>query len=189
VRTILAASLFVSVAACGGPARHVDGPAEPAAVAPPSEQTVEADGTPMEAFTLKDMAGRPFALADHLGRDVLMVSFWATWCAPCKIELELMSGVYDRLADRGFVYVAVSTDGPATLAQVRPYVQGQGYRFPVVLDTQTTVMSRYNPRGDMPFYLLVDRAGRIVDTHQGFTPGQEAEIEARVLELLGASPQ
>lgn len=166
------------LAACGGAGQAVQGDEPPAA----------ASGTPMKAFTLKDMTGRSFDLRDHLGKDVIMVSFWATWCAPCKNELERMSKVYEALKGDGFVYLAVSTDGPASVAQVRPYIQGLGYTFPVLLDTQTQVMSRHNPRGDMPFYVLVDRAGRIADIHQGFTPGDEVDIERRIRALLAAAP-
>ena len=172
-----------TLGACGaaGQATAPEGSTPPAAGAPEAR---EASGTPMRPFTLKDMQGRPFDLRAHLGKDVLMVSFWATWCVPCKNELERMSKVYEALKADGFVYVAVSTDGPASVAQVRPYIQGLGYTFPVLLDTQTDVMSRFNPRGDMPFYLLVDRAGRVAEIHQGFTPGDEVAIEARVRALL-----
>lgn len=177
--------IFLALAAlvgCAGSGQAVQGEAAPVVHAPAVES--EASGTPMKPFSLKDMTGRSFELRDHLGKDVIMVSFWATWCSPCKNELERMSKVYEALKGDGFVYLAVSTDGPASVAQVRPYIQGLGYTFPVLLDTQTQVMSHYNPRGDMPFYLLVDRAGRIVDIHQGFTPGDEVEIESRVRGLL-----
>lgn len=186
----LAALLVMAMllAACGGAGQTVK--ADPAAGGTQAaDAPSDEGGTPMRLFTLKDMTGRPFDLRSHLGKDVVMLSFWATWCAPCKNELERMSKVYEALKDQGFVYLAVSTDGPASVAQVRPYIQGLGYTFPVLLDTQTEVMSRYNPRGDMPFYLLVDRAGRIVDIHQGFTPGDEVEIEKRVRALLGVQAQ
>lgn len=95
-----------------------------------------------------------------------------------------MAPVYERLKDQGFVYIAIATDGPDSVAQVRPYVSSYGYRFPVLLDSQSAVLSRYNPRGDMPFYLLVNRRGEIVEQHQGFTTGDEARIEHKVSSLL-----
>lgn len=183
-KLLLIALALVAVTGCA--------PASRQAASGPSSVVVEAGeggGAEMAPFKLKDVQGRPFDLAEHLGREVIMVSFWATWCSPCKTELSRMADVWERLRGDGFLYVAVSTDGPATLAQVRPYVQSYGYTFPVLLDTQTKVMSRYNPRGDMPFYVLVGSDGRIVETHQGFTPGDEAKIEARVRALLGKTAQ
>ncbi len=95
-----------------------------------------------------------------------------------------MSPIYEKLADKGFVYLAVSTDGPDSQSEVRPYVQGLGYTFPVLLDSKSTLLSRYNPRGDMPFYLIVNRRGEVVEQHQGFTIGDEVAIEAKIVSLL-----
>lgn len=142
-------------------------------------------GTPLERFDLKKVDGTAFSLDPHLGKDVLMVTFWATWCAPCKTELARMAPVYERLKEKGFVYIAIATDGPDSVAQVRPYVSSYGYGFPVLLDSQSAVLSRYNPRGDMPFYLLVNRRGEIVEQHQGFTSGDEVVIEQKITSLLG----
>ena len=77
--------------------------------------------------------------------------------------------------------VAVSTDGPDSIAEVEGYVEKRGYRFPVVLDARSELLARYNPRGDVPFSMIIDRAGNIVETHQGFSPGDEVDLEARVL--------
>jgi peroxiredoxin len=142
-------------------------------------------GTPLESFTLKSVDGKAFDIAPLIGSDVLMVTFWATWCSPCKAELTRMAKVYDLLQPEGFEYIAIATDDPSTVSQVRPYVTSYGYRFPVLLDTQSTVLQRYNPRGDMPFYLLVNRRGEIVEQHQGFNVGDEILLEKKIRSLLG----
>jgi peroxiredoxin len=96
-----------------------------------------------------------------------------------------MSPVYDELASQGFAYLAISTDGPETLSEVRSYVGSYGYAFPVLLDSKSTVLDKFHPTGTLPFYLLVNRRGEIVEQHQGFSPGDEVKLREKVLSLLG----
>ncbi len=96
-----------------------------------------------------------------------------------------MAPVHEELADQGFVYLAISTDGPETLSEVRSYVGSYGYEFPVLLDTKSTILDKFHPTGTLPFYLLVNRRGEIVEQHQGFSPGDEVKLRAKVLSLLG----
>jgi len=142
-------------------------------------------GAPLQAFRLKSVKGTPYRVQQHLGQDVIMISFWATWCGPCKQELAAMSPVYDELASQGFAYLAISTDGPETLSEVRSYVGSYGYAFPVLLDSKSTVLDKFHPTGTLPFYLLVNRRGEIVEQHQGFSPGDEVKLREKVLSLLG----
>ena len=180
--------LLLSLMACAGgqvtSESSVSAP-EPVVVAGGDTDLSGKSGTPMEPFSLDAVDGTPYPIEQHLGKDVLMVTFWATWCGPCKTELGRMDPVYQRLKDRGFVYVAIATDDPSTVGEVRPYVSSYGYEYPILLDTQSNVIHRYNPRGDLPFYILVNRKGEIVEEHQGFNPGDETLIEQKILSLLG----
>ncbi|MBT9554866.1 MAG: TlpA family protein disulfide reductase [Myxococcales bacterium] len=160
--------------------------------APPAQTdattAAEANGRRLAPFKLETALGGTFDIGPRLGRDVIYLAFWATWCKPCKLELEALAPVSERLSARGFSLVAVSTDGPDSIAEVEGYVEKRGYRFPVVLDAQSELLSRYNPRGDVPFSMVVDRAGNIVETHQGFSPGDEVDLEARLIALLEEVP-
>lgn len=183
---LIVALTFASCASGGG--GDSGGSTDAAATIDPAKADLSGrSGTPLKQFKLPRVNGKPFDVKKHVGNDVLMISFWATWCAPCKAELGRMAPVYDRLADQGFVYVAVSTDAPTDVPKVKPYVDSYGYQFPVLLDTQSELMARYNPRGDMPFYILVNRKGEVVEQHQGFSPGDEVLIEAKIKSLLGAA--
>ena len=186
-RFLLAALLCAGCApgATGGAAE--DSAVKTAAAAPsgPGLDLSGKRGTPLQAFQLKDVRGVPYRVAKHIGKDVIMISFWATWCGPCKQELAAMSPVYDELAAQGFVYLAISTDGPETLSEVRSYVGSYGYAFPVLLDSKSTMLDKFHPTGTLPFYLLVNRNGEIVEQHQGFSTGDEAKLRAKVISLLG----
>ncbi len=153
--------------------------------APPSS---DSSGRRLAPFTLETAFGGTFDIGPRIGRDVIYLAFWATWCKPCKLELEALAPVWERLSARGLTLVAVSTDGPDSIAEVEGYIEKRGYRFPVVLDARSELLARYNPRGDVPFSMVVDRAGNIVETHQGFSPGDEVALEERLLALLDAVP-
>ena len=146
----------------------------------------EKGGPPMEPFSLKRSEGGMYRSSVDGGK-VVMISFWATWCGPCKTELERMDPVYRDLKDRGFEYLAVSTDTAETVAEVRSYIRSSGYAYPVLLDTTGAMLAQHNPRGDLPFYILVNRKGQIVEKHQGFKPGDEIGLRAKVEALLEAN--
>jgi hypothetical protein len=64
------------------------------------------------------------------------------------------------------------------VAQVGPWAQREGYAFPILLDRETQVLSRYNPRGDIPYYVVLDANGTILKDHQGYMTGDMLELEA-----------
>jgi peroxiredoxin len=143
----------------------------------------------LSAFVLNDSAGHAYDTGIHIGKDVMVIAFWATWCKPCKIELAAVNKLYLKYKDKGLAFLAVSIDGPDSVAEVANYKRKYGYTFPVLLDTETAILERYNPRGDIPFSMVVDRNGAIVATHQGYNPGDEIALEAKLLKLLAATPK
>jgi len=135
-------------------------------------------------FTLRDLQGRTVRLSDHLGKDVVLISFWATWCVPCLAELPHFDRIYKEQRDKGFVVMAISMDGPETAADVAPTVARLGLTFPVMIDEETRVVASHNPHRDAPFTIIIDRKGSVVYSKPGYSPGDEAEIEKRILALL-----
>ena len=117
-------------------------------------------------------------------QDVFVLAFWATWCQPCQQELTKMSGMYATRKERGLQIFAVSIDGPDTAAQVPTWVEREGYPFPVLLDRETQVLTRYNPRGDIPYYVVLDARGRVLKDHQGYMSGDMEELEAYLDSVL-----
>jgi peroxiredoxin len=138
-------------------------------------------------FALRDVGGRLVRLSDYLGEQVVMLSFWATWCVPCAAELPHLERLYgDHKAD-GFVVLGISMDGPETVADVRPFVRRHGLSFPVLLDEETRVVGKYNPRRAAPFNVLIGRDGQVARTREGFVAGDEVAIATDVQALLGAT--
>jgi peroxiredoxin len=134
-------------------------------------------------FSLRDLKGRRIQLR-QFDDQVVLLSFWATWCKPCHMELPRLQEIWDKHKERGFSLVSVVVDPPDTESEVRQMVRRYRYRFPVLLDQETEVANRFNPTMDLPFSVLIDRTGRIADVHQGYKIGDEVTIESKIEKLL-----
>lgn len=180
--TMLALALATSVSACGG-ARTGGGAADPAAASDGGEAK-SSSGPRAPDFTLPGLKGGSVSLSDYLGKNVVLIDFWSTTCDPCMVEMPHLVAMYEKYKDKGFVVLAVSLDGPESLSQVQSIVHDKRMSFPVLLDQETKVIARYNPKRDMPFAVLIDKSGAIVDKRAGYTAGDETSLEAKVAELL-----
>jgi len=138
-------------------------------------------------LALRDVDGRSHYLSDYVGRKVTVMSFWATWCMPCRQELAVLQELYVEHAREGLEVLAISVDGPETAGRVRPFVKQSGWTFTVLLDSETRATSLYNPRKQMPMMHIFDRTGRIAYTHTTFQPSQAEELKRKVLDILEAS--
>ena len=177
-RAILAFAV-AGIAGCGG-ASIAGQSATPGAGKSP------AVGGEVSDFSLKDVDGRTHRLSDHLGSRVVLMSFWATWCEPCKKEMVQLQSLFQDHADEGLMIFSISMDEPETQGDVRQYVKQRGFTYPVLLDTESQVTSRFNPRRAAPYSLIIGRDRRIAWSHEGYVPGDEAEIERAVATALAA---
>ncbi len=141
-------------------------------------------GAPAPDFTLRDLDGRNVTLSDRLGKDVILLNFWATWCVPCGAEMPHLEKLYQTNKDKGFVIFSIAMDGPETVAQVGSFARRYGITFPVLLDEETRVVGIYNPKRTAPLSVLIDRKGQIVRIRNGYNAGDETLVEADVAALL-----
>jgi peroxiredoxin len=145
-----------------------------------------AAGTLAPDFTGRDITGRTFRLSDHLGKDVVLLDFWSTYCEPCKAEFPHLQAMYEKQGAQGLLVVGVAMDGPETVADVPSFVKRFELHFPVVTDEDSRIASLYNPKKSMPLGVLIDRGGRIVAVREGYAPGDEQQVAADVDRALGA---
>jgi thiol-disulfide isomerase/thioredoxin len=117
-------------------------------------------------FTLSSLDGRSVSLSDFRGKLVIL-SFWATWCGPCKQEIPSLEALYSKLQDRGLVVLAVDVDARETRQVVADFAQANGMSFPVLLDSQSTVAGMYI-EGSIPTNYLIDRTGKVLGRVVGF---------------------
>lgn len=140
-------------------------------------------------FTLPAAVGgptsQPFRLEQHLGRDPVVVLFWATWCQPCMQELPFYESMYQRYRSRGLKVVAVSMDSQATIMRAGPQARRLGITYDVVTDVDTRVTSQMNTRRAAPFSVWIDRNGRIVRESEGFSPAEQNALAQALAQLVG----
>lgn len=135
-------------------------------------------------FSLSDTEGQSHTLGDFLGEKVIVLSFWATWCAPCKKEMPHLAELQKELGDKGLQVLSVSVDAAKDEARVKATVRQLRYEPLVLLDSETKVVNQYNPRKDMPYTVIIGKDKRIHHRKKGFTSGDEEMIKKWVEELL-----
>lgn len=134
--------------------------------------------------TINNLDGKKVNVADFAKDGKITVfSFWATWCSPCKKELNNLVDLYDEWRDEMDIEViAVSIDDQRNVAKIKPYVDGQGWDYTVLLDTNQELMRALNIQ-NVPFTLVVDANGEVVYKHSGYVEGDEYELEDKIFEL------
>jgi peroxiredoxin len=140
------------------------------------------------AFSLPSIPGGPvpgtFRLAEHLGNSPVVIIFWASWCDPCKQQMPIYQDLYERYREQGLKVVAISMDGPESVARTGPITSRLGLTYPVVSDLDTSVTARLNPRRGAPFTVWIDRSGRIVYEREGFTLAEGDDIRRGIGALM-----
>jgi cytochrome c biogenesis protein CcmG, thiol:disulfide interchange protein DsbE len=144
------------------------------------------NGQTMPGMILKDINGKNVNTADYSKNGkITIISFWATWCTPCKKELTNINDnmLDDWKAKYDVVMVAVCTDDSKNLLKVKPFVDGQSWDFDCLLDVNKDLQRSLNALL-IPFTVLLDRNGKIVYTHTGYNEGDEFLLEEKIKAIL-----
>ncbi len=135
------------------------------------------------ALKLKDYKGKILNTAELGLKGPIVFSFWATWCAPCKKELNAIHDLYtDWQAETGVTLVAVSIDDEKTKSQVPIYVDGKGWEYLILLDPNGD-FKRAMGVNNVPHTFLVDTTGTIVYSHNNYAPGDEEKLYEEIKKL------
>ena len=117
---------------------------------------------------------------------VTLISFWATWCVPCKKEIKNISiKLPDWKKEADFNYITISIDEPRAEGLVRTYAISQGWSFPYYIDPNSD-LKRSLSFQNVPYTMIIDKSGKVVFTHTGYEEGGEAEVFAKLKELSAA---
>jgi peroxiredoxin len=131
-------------------------------------------------FELATVNGGNERLSNHLGKEVVLIDFWATFCDPCMAAMPHLDELYKKHKSEGFVVLGISIDGPDSVAQVKSTVAKLGVSFPILLDQETRVVALYNPKTSAPFSVLIGRDGRIITKKDGYTTGDSSAVDRDV---------
>lgn len=139
--------------------------------------------TELPNMTLKNLDGKDVKLQDISSEDKLVViSLWATWCVPCKNELDAIAEIYEDWQNNTEVTLyAITVDDARTVNRVKPMVNGKGWNYEVLYDTNND-LKRALGAATIPLTLIV-KNNQILYRHSGYTPGAEDELYAKLQEF------
>ncbi|WP_300663130.1 TlpA disulfide reductase family protein [Fluviicola sp.] len=137
----------------------------------------------LPSVKLVDMNGKAVNTAALGLKGPIVISFWATWCSPCKRELNTIHELYpDWQSETGVTLVAVSIDDEKTKAQVPVYVDGKGWEYLVLMDPNGD-FKRAMGVNNVPHTFLIDQKGNIVYSHNNYAPGDEEKLYEEIKKL------
>ena len=141
-------------------------------------------GKAVPSVKISDMNGKTINTAElgNNGKPVV-ISFWATWCSPCKRELNAIHELYgDWQSETGVKLIAVSIDDERTKSRVKPYINSAGWEFDIWMDANHE-FKRAMGVNNVPHTFLVDGSGKIVYSHNNYAPGDENKLYKEILKL------
>ena len=134
-------------------------------------------------LSVRLLDGKQVRLSALLEEGPLLVSFWATWCAPCKKEMIFLEEFHQKYNENSFRVLAISTDSPKSMSKVKSYIRAKKYTFLVGIDPNQEIAKKMNALL-MPTTLILNKDRKVSWYHQGFIPGDEKEIEAQIRAVL-----
>ena len=147
---------------------------------PPSESS-SLLGKTAPPIELDLLNGGTFRLEEHVGQDIVMLDFWATWCGPCVEEIPLLSEIAEEYADKGVVFYAVNQgEGPD---KIKDFLATEKLNLTVALDVNGTAGNDYQVQG-LPTLALIDKEGVIQAVHVGYDPGIKKTLRREIDSLL-----
>ncbi len=165
------------ICACGSTQTNPQSPE----TSSPSTTTV----TSAPDFSIDLTTGDRYRLSEHVGKDVIVIDFWTTFCVPCVAVLQHLQGLHERYKDKGLSILAVAMDPPETAGQIKTFTRSHNLTFPVAHDVDSQITNMYNKKTVAPYQVLIGKDGRIIKRRESYQPGDEAGMEADIKAALG----
>lgn len=145
---------------------------------------VNTNNKELSSVKLKTLDGKEVDLKSFVKTgQITIISFWATWCSPCKKELDNISPLMEDWRKKyKLEMVAISIDNSQTAQKVKPIVNGKDWDFEVLLDVNGDTKRTLN-YNTIPFTLLIDKDKKIVYQHSGYVEGDENHLEEEIKKI------
>jgi peroxiredoxin len=153
-----------------------------------SDRSAGADAGPQMKiapdFSLKSVGGRSLRLSDYRGK-IVLVNFWATWCAPCRVEMPSLVALYEKYHGQGVEIIGVSMDDGGQ-ERVAKFAGEMKINYPILFGNQS-VADGYGGLRLLPQTVLVTPDGRIFQTMIGMR--EKKDFESAIEQLLAMQPR
>ncbi len=135
-------------------------------------------------FAAEKVTGEGPATVKEANGKVVIVDFWATYCAPCKKSFPKYQELVDQFGgDLAVIAVSVDDKDDVSKEQIEEFAKNTGVKFSIVWDKDKTAAGQYSPP-KMPSSFLVDKTGTVRHLHAGYESGEEAQIAEEIKKLL-----
>ncbi len=142
----------------------------------------------LPSVKLKDLSGRTVDTSKlSNGGKPMVISFFASWCKPCKRELSAIHEVYeDWVEETGVKLVAISIDQGQNSAKVKPFVDAEGWEYDILLDPNSDFLRAMGIQ-QIPHLLIIDGQGNVVESRSGYTEGAEGHVIEKLREITSGA--
>ena len=137
----------------------------------------------LPSIKLKDLENKRQELSQYYSDGPILINFWNLACEPCKKEMKELDKIHVKYFDKGFEVVSINIDNTRSMSKVKSYVNSQKYSFTVLSDPKAELFRKMGAKV-MPFVIIADSTGEIINRHVGYNPGDEKELEKEILHLL-----
>ncbi len=146
--------------------------------------TISGPTSTIPAIDVKTLEGKTVSIKEYVGQGkITVISFWATWCSPCKRELDAIAEIYpDWQEEYNVELIAVTIDDARSMAKVPALVETKGWEYTILADSKRELQKALNFQ-TVPQTFLLDAEGNIIYTHSGYNPGDEIELEDKIAAL------
>ena len=131
----------------------------------------------------KDMKNKRQELSQYYNDGPILLNIWNLACEPCKKEMKELDKLNIKYGPQGFEVVSINIDNTRSMSKVKSYVNSQKYSFTVLSDPKAEFFRKMGGKV-MPFVIIADTTGKIINRHVGYNPGDEIRLEKEILHIL-----
>ena len=132
---------------------------------------------------LKDLKNKRQELSQYYSDGPILINIWNLACEPCKKEMKELDKLNKKYGAQGFEVVSINIDNTRSMSKVKSYVNSQKYSFTVLSDPKAEFFRKMGGKV-MPFVIIADSTGKIINRHVGYNPGDEIRLEKEILHIL-----